>query len=59
MNDTKSKKKRLLILSDVQGKDNLLRRYSDAFPEGTVIGDDYIRKDAVEAMVNNLCKEEA
>ncbi len=47
-----------IVNNDVQGKDSLLRRYRDAFPQGTIIKDDYIRPDAVEAMVNKLCNEE-
>jgi hypothetical protein len=46
-----------IVNNDVQGKENLLRRYRDAFPQG-VMKKDYLREDAVEAMVNNLCKEE-
>jgi hypothetical protein len=47
-----------IVNNDMDGKDNLLRRYRDAFPQGTIIKCDYIREDAVEAMVDNLCKEE-
>ncbi|MCS6902749.1 MAG: hypothetical protein NZO41_00485 [Candidatus Bipolaricaulota bacterium] len=46
-----------IVNNNVKGKENLLRRYKDAFPEGTIVRDDYIRPDAVEAMVNDLCKE--
>lgn len=40
-----------IVNNDIAGKDNLLRRYKDAFP----LRDDYIRPDAVEAMVHDLC----
>jgi len=47
-----------IVNNAVNCKDSLLRRYWDAFPQRTTIKDDYIREDAVEAMVDNLCKEE-
>lgn len=48
-----------IVNNDMTGKNNLLRRYRDAFPQGTSIKDDYICPDAVEAMVKALCGEEA
>lgn len=53
------KKTVYIVNNDVQGKENLVRRYRDAFPEGTTIRDDYIQQDAVKAMVENLCQKEA
>lgn len=46
-----------IVNNDVQHKEDLLRRYRDAFPKNTAIRDDYIRPDAVEAMTADLCKE--
>ncbi|MEM4402554.1 MAG: hypothetical protein QW376_08775 [Candidatus Caldarchaeum sp.] len=48
-----------IVNNDEEGKNNLLRRYHDAFPQETNFKDDYIRSNAVEAMVKDLCKEEA
>jgi len=46
-----------IVNNDVKGKEDLVRRYKDAFPKETSIKDDYIRADAVEAMTEDLCKE--
>jgi hypothetical protein len=46
-----------IVNNDVNGKEDLVRRYRDAFPKGVTIRDDYIRADAVEAMIKDLCKE--
>ena len=46
-----------IVNNDVKGKEDLVRRYKDAFPKGITIKDDYIRADAVEAMTEDLCKE--
>jgi hypothetical protein len=45
------------VNNDVKGKEDLVRRYRDAFPKEVAIKDDYIRADAVEAMIKDLCKE--
>ena len=46
-----------IVNNDVKGKEDLVRRYRDAFPKEVAIKDDYIRADAVEAMIKDLCKE--
>jgi hypothetical protein len=47
-----------IVNNDLPNKGKLLRRYSEVFPKGTV-KENYIRPDAVEAMVNELCRNEA